>query len=92
MAHRILIYASAKEDLQDLSDGVQKRILTTIKTKLGQDPYGPWARRLKGETDLWRMRVGDYRVVYTIREDGQVSVLIIRIGHRREIYDLLFRD
>ncbi len=91
MAHRLLIHPSAKEDLQALPENIQGRILSAIKNKLGEDPRGPWAKKLKGEQNLWRLRVGDYRVVYTMRNDGEVSVLVVRIGHRREIYDVLFK-
>ena len=42
--------------------------------------------RLKGElTGLWRVREGDYRIIYELRQD-KLSVLVVRIGHRRDIY------
>jgi mRNA interferase RelE/StbE len=40
---------------------------------------------MAGEDDLWRIRVGSYRVVYTVRDDVLV-VLVVKIGHRREVY------
>lgn len=43
---------------------------------------------LKGQTGVYRLRVGDYRVLYTIR-DSELVVLIVDLGHRREIYDQL---
>lgn len=52
MAHRLLIHPSAKEDLQALPENVQGRILSAIKKKLGEDPRGPWAKKLKGEQNL----------------------------------------
>jgi len=42
-------------------------------------------RALAGSGDLWRIRVGDYRVVYTINDDRLV-VTVVRVGHRREVY------
>ena len=42
---------------------------------------------LAGPINIWRVRVGDYRIVYTIKDDI-VLVLVLRIGHRREIYRL----
>lgn len=41
--------------------------------------------KLKGADDLWRVRAGDYRIIYTI-QDAVCLVLVIRIGHRREVY------
>ncbi|MEO5341305.1 MAG: type II toxin-antitoxin system RelE/ParE family toxin [Magnetococcus sp. MYC-9] len=41
--------------------------------------------KLEGHPDIWRIRLGDYRVIYTI-EDNQLVVLIVRVGHRREVY------
>ena len=87
MAYRVFIHPSAQEDIEGLSPDVQKRILSTAKRKLGEDPRGQWAKRLKGAGDLWRLRVGSYRVIYQIRQDGEVWVVIVRIGHRREVYD-----
>ena len=40
---------------------------------------------LQGADDLWRIRVGDYRVVYSI-DDGKLIVLVVRLGHRRDIF------
>ena len=87
MDYRVFIHPSAREDIEDLPVNIQKRILSTARRKLGTHPRGQWARRLKGEQDLWRLRVGDYRVIYQIREDGEVWVLIVRIGHRRDVYE-----
>lgn len=55
---------------------------------LTQTPIPPTARKLTGLEDLYRIRVGDYRVVYTVRHQVLV-VLVVAIGHRREIYDRL---
>jgi len=40
---------------------------------------------MKGHEDLWRIQVGDYRVIYTI-EDGKLLVLVVRIEHRKDVY------
>ena len=55
---------------------------------LAEDPRPPNAEMLTGPVNVWRVRVGDYRLVYTI-EDDVVLVLVLRIGHRREIYRLV---
>jgi mRNA interferase RelE/StbE len=50
-------------------------------------PHPPAAKMLRGdEQGWWRVRVGEYRIVYTIT-DGRLLILVLRIGHRREVYD-----
>ncbi len=60
-----------------------RRVLMAIKA-LADSPRPPSATKLRGE-DLWRIRVGDYRVVYAV-EDQRLVVTIVRVGHRREVY------
>jgi mRNA interferase RelE/StbE len=52
---------------------------------LAADPRPSGCKKLTGNTDYYRMRVGDYRVLYEVR-DRDVLVLVIKIGHRREVY------
>lgn len=52
---------------------------------LSVDPRPPGARRLTGRPG-WRVRVGDYRVIYTIHDDVLV-IVVVTVGHRREVYD-----
>ena len=49
------------------------------------NPRPPGARKLRGESELWRVRVGDYRILYSI-EEARLVVLVVKIGHRREVY------
>ena len=71
------------KDLPKLSEDIKSQIKKSIEHKLVQSPseFGePLRRTLKG---YWKLRVGDYRVIYKI--SGK-TVLVLRIGHRREIY------
>ena len=52
---------------------------------LGADPRPAWCRLLAGYDNLWRIRIGDYRVVYAIK-DTELIVLALRIAHRSEVY------
>lgn len=52
---------------------------------LEANPRPPGAKKLRGESDLWRVRVGDYRILYSI-EEARLVVLVVKIGHRREVY------
>ncbi len=56
-------------------------------TPLGDDPRQPDAsiKKLAGYDDRYRLRVGDYRLIYEIT-DGQLVILVVGLGHRREIY------
>jgi len=51
---------------------------------LSGDPRPPGTKRLRGQEGLWRIRTGDYRIVYTIR-DQSLQILVVRIGRREEI-------
>lgn len=74
----------ATKDLPRISIDLRQRIKRSIEEKLMTAPQefgAPLRRTLKG---YWKLRVGDYRVIYKI--EGK-SVIVFRIGHRREIYD-----
>jgi mRNA interferase RelE/StbE len=53
---------------------------------LASNPRPPGCKKLKGGDKEWRIRVGDYRVVYTI-DDARLLVEVTRISHRREVYN-----
>jgi mRNA interferase RelE/StbE len=76
----------ALKELTRLDKPVRRRIVKAV-TALADDPRPAGVRRLVGYDDLWRLRVGDYRVVYTVR-DGELVVLLLRVAHRREVYRL----
>lgn len=63
---------------------MQKRLAAAIDM-LAADPRPPGAKRLAGAVDLWRIRVGNHRIVYTI-EDDVLVVLVVELGHRRDVY------
>ena len=80
------------QDFKKIDSSDQKQIIKTIRKKLATDPqvYGkPLTETLKG---YWRLRVGDYRVVYSILED-RVLVKVIKVGIRRdsEVYEEMVR-
>jgi mRNA interferase RelE/StbE len=84
MAYRIEFSPAAARDLRNLPRQVQKRILPRIE-KLSDDPRPRGCTKLEGEDDVYRIRVGEYRVLYLVT-DRTLSVLIIRIRHRKEVY------
>ena len=74
--------------MADLAPDVRRRIRAAID-RLEVDPRPPGITRLAGESPVprWRIRVGDYRVIYEIHDD-RLLVLVIRIGHRGRVYRL----
>lgn len=75
---------AASKQLRKLDFSVQTRILK-VAALLAAEPRPPSARRLKVSSELWRVRVGDYRVVYAIEGDRLV-IAIARVGHRSSVY------
>ena len=75
---------SAEKELLRLPRQIASRILSKIEP-LGMNPRPRGAKKLRGAKDLWRIRAGDYRAIYAI-DDGQREVTVMRIAHRREVY------
>lgn len=75
----------ARKELEALPDEVLARVLQKMDS-LRNAPRPAGCRRLKGYKDQWRVRVGDWRVVYII-DDAAKLISITRIAHRREVYE-----
>lgn len=82
--YRIEIEAAAARQLARLPKVAQARIKAKVAA-LADDPRPRGATKLVGTADSWRIRVGDYRVVYVIRDDVLV-VIVVKIGHRKDVY------
>lgn len=89
MADRYTVEFSARaaRDLKRLDRVNQTRILTAVKL-LADHPRPPAAQALAGHPGYLRVRVGDYRIVYTV-DDARLLVLLLRVGHSREVYQRL---
>lgn len=85
MTYRIELAPSAARQLKKVTPDVRRRIQAVLEL-LADDPRPPAATPLVGGAGEWRVRTGDYRVIYEIN-DLQVLVLVLRMGHRREVYD-----
>ncbi len=75
---------SAARTLPNLDGAVRRRIARRID-RLAAEPRGGGAVKLRGSDDVWRARVGDYRILYRV-EDERLVILVIHIGHRRDVY------
>ena len=89
MIYRIEVTPRAEKDLHALAIRERQRVAEQIDA-LRTDPRPQGCRKLKGREDFYRVRVGDYRVVYRV-EDEVLLILIVRIGDRREIYEIIRR-
>ena len=84
-AYRVALAASAEKELRDLPLKVIARIIPSLE-HLATTPGPPRCKKLKGGTNEWRIRIGDFRIVYVI-DDKARTVDVTRIAHRREVYD-----
>ena len=82
--YQVEVKPSARKELARLPAQLIARIVPRLEN-LSSNPRPPGCKKLKGGDNEWRMRVGDYRVVYTIN-DAKLLVEVTRIRHRSEVY------
>jgi mRNA interferase RelE/StbE len=83
LSYKLLIERSAQKDLAKIPDSDQHRIISAIEM-LSQEPRPQGCKKLSGR-EAWRIRVGNYRVIYEI-DDKKSEILVVVIGHRRDVY------
>jgi mRNA interferase RelE/StbE len=81
---KVFLESSVEKDLRRLSSKVHDRVLAAVQ-KLADNPRPVGCRKLSGAANDWRIRVGDYRVIYEINDATQ-TVMVNRVRHRREVY------
>ncbi|HOJ03476.1 MAG TPA: type II toxin-antitoxin system RelE/ParE family toxin [Bacteroidota bacterium] len=84
MSYTIELRPAAIRDLRDLPQGILRRITGKIDS-LADNPRPPGVEKLTGSENSYRVRVGDYRILYQIL-DNIVLVIVVKIRHRREAY------
>jgi mRNA interferase RelE/StbE len=82
--YQIAFARSARKELEQLPKSVAERILKKVR-ELQNAPHPAGSKKLRGSAGLWRLRVGDYRLVYEVLESEKI-IEIGRIRHRREVY------
>jgi len=84
LSYTLKIDDKVLKDLKKIDKTWQKRILSKMKTTLTDDPYS--GKKLVGNlSPFWRLRVGDYRIIYAIEEEI-VTVEVVKVKHRKEVY------
>jgi mRNA interferase RelE/StbE len=83
--YEIRFNTSAAKEFRKLTPDIQQRVRTAING-LRSTPRPEGVKKLVGGTDLYRIRVGDYRVVYRVDDRAQ-SIQITRVRHRRDVYE-----
>lgn len=84
MSHRVALAPSAARQLRKLDPQARRRIQAALEL-LAVEPRPPAAARLVGGVGEWRVRTGDYRIIYEIHND-RLMVLVLQVGHRRDVY------
>jgi mRNA interferase RelE/StbE len=82
--YEVYLERSAENDLKRLPTSIFHRIIPQIKT-LTENPRPSGCRKITGSKNDWRIRIGDYRIIYEIDEKAK-AVRIMRVRHRREVY------
>jgi mRNA interferase RelE/StbE len=85
VTHSIQLSPAAARELRKFDPPVRRRIQAVLEL-LADEPRPPSAKRLVGGSGEWRVRTGDYRVIYEIY-DHRLLILVLRIAHRREVYN-----
>lgn len=84
MRYSIEFQPTARKALANLPRTIQVRVGRALNA-LAEEPHPTGSKKLSGKHDIWRLRVGDYRALYTI-ERGRLVILVLKVGHRRDVY------
>ena len=85
MTYAVRLAPAAVRQLRKLDPAGRRRVQAAIDL-LATDPRPPAARQLVGGAGEWRVRTGDFRIIYEIH-DAELVVLVIKVGHRRDVYE-----
>ncbi|MEE9201997.1 MAG: type II toxin-antitoxin system RelE/ParE family toxin [Dehalococcoidia bacterium] len=83
MSYQLLILRRAQRELASLPAPEYERVKEAVR-KLAGEPRPPGCRKLAGR-EGWRIRVGDYRVIYEVN-DQERTMVVLHVGHRRDVY------
>ncbi len=84
MAYQIEIAPAARRQIKKLPKAAQVVVIKRLEA-LAERPRPPGCKKLSGEENLYRVRTGDYRIVYQV-EDDRLVVVVVRVGDRKDVY------
>jgi mRNA interferase RelE/StbE len=82
--YRVTVSPAALRQLRKLDPAARRRVQAAVEL-LATNPRPPAASQLAGGAGEWRVRTGDYRIIYEIH-DEELFILVVRVGHRRDVY------
>lgn len=85
MTYQVRLAPAAVRQLRKLDPPGRRRVQAAIDL-LAEEPRPPGTRQLVGGAGEWRVRTGDFRIVYDIR-DRELLVLVVKVGHRRDVHE-----
>ena len=83
--YRLLIKPSAAKEIEVIDQKKDRQRIVAGIRLLADDPRPPGCEKLAGEDDRYRIRVGRYRVIYSVG-DEELVVVVVRVGHRKDVY------
>jgi len=84
MTYQVEIAPAAKRQIKKLAQPIQKLIIERLE-ELATDPRPPGVLKMEGEESFYRVRVGDYRIIYEI-QDQALLIVVVKVGHRGDVY------
>ena len=84
MTYKVEITPAAKRQIKKLIQSVQLAIVERLE-QLAENPRPPGVLKMQGAESLYRIRVGDYRIIYEI-QDQTLLIAIVKVGHRGDVY------
>jgi mRNA interferase RelE/StbE len=84
-SYAVELKPSARKELESLPDTVLTRVIRKIES-LARDPRPAGCKKLKGYNDTWRVRIGDWRIVYIVNDAARL-VSVTRVAHRSKVYE-----
>jgi mRNA interferase RelE/StbE len=85
VTYAVRLAPAAVRQLRKIDSTGRRRVQAAIDL-LASDPRPPTARQLVGGAGEWRVRTGDFRIIYEVR-DAELVVLVVKVGHRRDVHE-----
>jgi mRNA interferase RelE/StbE len=85
MSYQVSVKPAAQRQFKKLTVEIQENLIAVIES-LSEEPRPLGCKKLKGRKNQYRVRSGDYRIIYSV-EDASLVVEVLKLGHRRDVYE-----